>query len=140
MYEALARQFQTLSNEEYVSPYGSKRKDQILAPICEKDHKQLVIDAKVGKISYRATFFGGCAKPGEACPFGGISNVTGCMGFGEESPCEWVLVKRERRAAIEKLKESFKTRLRKADPDSSLATSLRASIESTERAIDVIDN
>jgi len=139
MYQAVVREFSSLQDDRYISPHGPKRKAQILVPISEKDHNSLAKDAEAGRISYRPTFLGGCAKPGPACPLGGISNLSGCMGHGEEVPCEWALLDRKKRAAIEDLCGTFKEQLKLAPPSSPLRESLQAQVESAERAIDVLD-
>lgn len=139
MYQAVVREFSALRDEQYVSPYGATRKTQILSPITEKDHKALLKDAENGSISYRPTFLGGCAKPGPPCPLGGISNITGCVGHGSENACEWALIDRNKRAVIENLRQVFRAQLGQAPPGSPLEGSLKAQIESAERALHVID-
>lgn len=139
MYQSLARQFEGLQSERFVSPHGEKRKSQILAPISEKDHAGLTADAKAGRVSYRETFIGGCAKHGSPCPLGGISNIAGCLGFGETSPCEFALVDRAKRPIIEALLRSGRQQLAQAPVNSPIHTSLQAHCESAERALNVID-
>ena len=101
--------------------------------------RALVRDAENGRISYRETFLGGCAKPGSACPLGGISNITGCMGNNSEKACEWALIDRKKRPVIVKLRGVFQMQLTEAPVGSPLETSLKASIESAGRAINEID-
>jgi hypothetical protein len=139
MYETLAREFKALEDDRFVSPHGAKRKAQILEPINERDHRALVKDCEMGRVSYRETFLGGCAKPAPACPLGGISNISGCMGHGRVGACEWVLLDRTKRPVIEKLRKIFRGQLRQAPEGSLLKASLEASVESAERAIHVID-
>lgn len=92
MYETITRKFRELQSNNYISPHGDKRKKQILSEITEKDHKQLINAAKKGKVSYRETFLGGCAIQGPPCPYGGISNITSCMGFDDKSACNAVIL------------------------------------------------
>ena len=139
MYQTLAGEFQALLGDRFVSPHGEKRKAQIIAEISAKDHGALVKDAEAGRISYRQTFLGGCAKPGQICPLGGISNITGCMGHGDEPACEWAFVDKAKRPIIEKLLVNFRSKLNRAPENSDLKASLEASIESAERAINVLD-
>lgn len=140
MYQAVVRDFTALQGEEHLSPHGEKRKSQILEVISEKDHKALLRSAEQGKISYRETFLGGCAKSGPACPLGGISNITGCMGCGEEPACAWAVIDKKKRPVIARLRSVFQTQLRDAAEDSPLIASLHAQLESAERALHVIDN
>lgn len=139
MYQTLAREFQSLLDDRFVSPHGDKRKAQVLSEISAKDHHALIKDAEAGRISYRQTFLGGCAKPGPVCQLGGVSNITGCMGHGNKPACEWAFIDRAKRPLIEKLSGIFKSQLKAAPEDSHLHKSLQASIESAERAIDVVD-
>lgn len=141
MYQAVAREFAGLQADTLVSPYGERRKAQILQPILEKDHKALVRDGEAGRISYRPNIFGGCAKPGEPCPFGGISNLTSCLGCGEEKPCEHVLcgadvVTRER---VSKLQRAMTIQLVEAECGSMRHESLCSALESVERYFHVVD-
>lgn len=139
MYKVVASELHGLQDARYLSPVGEKRKTQILAEVSEKDHMGLVKDAEAGRVSYRETFLGGCAKPGPVCPLGGISNITGCLSPGEKNACEWALLDRAKRPVIEKLRGIFQTQLKQAPAGSPLRASLRSSLESAERALHVID-
>jgi len=140
MYKAMVREFKSLQSDQYVSPHGKKRKDQILQEISERDHKQLINAAKAGRISYRQTFLGGCANSGPPCPLGGISNISSCMGFGEEKPCKSALLDREKLPNINKLKDVISSQIVEAEEGSPMHESLQAQLESAERAINVIEN
>lgn len=138
MYQALARDLLALREDHFISPHGPKRKEQLLAPISVKDHQGLLKDATAGRLSYRETSLGGCCKPGDACPLGGISNISGCMGFGVMKACEYALVDARKRATIVKLHELAAASVR-ASPPSPLRDSLVAQMEAAKRALDVID-
>ncbi|WP_282109270.1 hypothetical protein [Shewanella algicola] len=140
MYQAIVREFKSLQSDQYVSPHGEKRKDQILHEITEKDHKQLIKAAKAGNISYRQTFLGGCANSGPPCPLGGISNISGCMGFGEEKPCKSALLDKDKLPMINQLREVVSIQINGAEEGSPMHESLQAQLESAERAINVIEN
>lgn len=140
MYQAVVRDFSALQGDDHLSPHGDKRKSQIIEMVSEKDHKALLRSAEQGKISYRETFLGGCTKPGPACPLGGISNITGCMGCGEDPACAWVMLDKTKRPIIARLRSLFQNQLNGAAEDSPLTASIRAQIESAERALYVIDN
>lgn len=139
MYQAMVREFKSLQSDQYASPHGEKRKDQILHEISEKDHKQLIDAAKAGRISYRQTFLGGCVNSGPPCPLGGISNISSCMGFGASSPCPSALLNTDKLPLIKKLKSVVELQLQGAEADSPLHESLQAQLESAERAIHVIE-
>ena len=138
MYETITREFKELQSDNYISPHGDKRKEQILSEITEKDHKQLIDAAKKGKISYRETFLGGCANQGPPCPYGGISNITSCMGFDDKSACNAVILDKNKLPVINELKQNLQIQLTNTDDQSPLYSSLKAQIESAERAINVI--
>lgn len=140
MYQSIVRDFNEMQGEDFVSPHGEKRKAQIIELISEKDHKALLSSAEKGALSYRETFLGGCAKPGSACPLGGISNISGCAGHGDEPACEWAMVCKTKRPAISQLHSIFEEQLRDAPEASPLQASLRIQLESAERALYVIDN
>ena len=88
---------------------------------------------------YRETFLGGCANQGPPCPYGGISNITSCMGFDDKSACNAVILDKSKLPVINKLKDSLQIQLTNADDQSPLHQSLKAQIESAERAINVIN-
>ena len=140
MYQSIVRDFNAMQSDDYVSPHGEKRKAQIVDLIAEKDHKALLRSAEQGALSYRETFLGGCAKPGPACPLGGISNISGCLGYGNEPACIWALISKAKRPAISQLHSMFEEQLRGAPAGSPVQASLRAQLESAERALHVIDN
>tara|TARA_R110002167_G_scaffold6553_8_gene30374 strand:- start:9709 stop:10755 length:1047 start_codon:yes stop_codon:yes gene_type:complete len=58
MYRSMVREFKALQSDQYVSPHGEKRKQQVISEISEKDHNQLLKAAKAGRISYRQTSLG----------------------------------------------------------------------------------
>lgn len=139
MYETIGRKFKGLHSDNHMSPHGEKLKAQILSEIAEKDHKQLLDAAKKGKISYRETFLGGCANQGPPCPYGGVSNITSCMGFDDKIPCNAVILDKNKLPVISRLKENLQIQLINTDDQSPLYQSLKAQIESAERAINVIN-
>ncbi|EPG3567691.1 hypothetical protein ON011_002600 [Providencia rettgeri] len=140
MYQSMVREFKALQSDQYVSPHGEKRKQQILSEISEKDHEQLLKAAKSGRISYRQTFLGGCANSGPPCPLGGISNISSCMGFSSNKPCASALLDKAKLPMIKQLKNVITIQISDAAPDSPLYESLQAQLESAERAIHVIES
>lgn len=73
-------------------------------------------------------------------PLGGISNISGCMGFKDKSPCKSVLLNRGKLPLIRKLRDEFLHQVKDAEPDSPLHESLQAQIESAELAINVLES
>ena len=138
MYESIVRDLKELQADHYVSPHTEKRKEQLLSEISEKDHKQLLAAAKSGKVSYRETFLGGCANLGPPCPLGGISNISSCMGFGDEKPCKSALIDKEKLPMINQLKDVLSSQIKGVEIGTPLYESLQAQLESAERAIHVI--
>lgn len=138
MYQSMVREFKSLQSEHYISPHSEKRKEQLLSEISEKDHSQLISAAKAGRISYRQTFLGGCANSGPPCPLGGISNISSCMGFGNEKPCNSALIDIKKLPVIKQLIGLISIQLEGVEASSPLHKSLNAQLESAERAIDVI--
>lgn len=138
MYESIVRDLKELQADHYVSPHTEKRKEQLLSEISEKDHKQLLAAAKSGKVSYRETFLGGCANLGPPCPLGGISNISSCMGFGDEKPCKSALIDKEKLPMINQLKDVLSSQINVVEIGTPLHESLQAQLESAERAIHVI--
>lgn len=140
-FRMLAREFAALRAREMVSPYGEKRKAQILQVASDKDHEGLVKAAEMGKVSYVRTIYGACTNPVGPCAYGGIANFAFCTGFGDKRPCEHALLdtKQEVRDRVRKLQRSVKVRLLDVQQGSPLADSLKASIEATQRYLDVAD-
>jgi len=61
------------------------------------------------------------------------------MGFGSRKPCEDLLLDREKRPVVVALHDIAVAKKAEAEPGSALSDSLQAQIESTERALNVID-
>lgn len=139
MYESIARDFKELQAQHYISPHSQKRKDQIISEISEKDHTQLIEAAKEGRISYRETFLGGCANTGPPCSLGGISNISSCMGFADNKPCNYALINAKKLPVIHQLKSVLISQKIAAVIGTPQYESLQAQIESAERAIHVIN-
>ena len=140
MYEMVALEFSLLASDRFVSPHGRVRKTQVLTPIADGDHKGLIAAGRAGKIGYRETWLGGCTKPGAACPLGGISNISGCMGGNDEKPCDDVLLDRKKRPQIEKLSMVIANRLIDAPEGSPMHQSLRAQQRSIENTLHALNN
>jgi hypothetical protein len=140
MHEAAARGFTELTSDQYISPHGKKRKDQILRPIAERDHQGLVEAAKSGKITYRETLLGGCAQV--TCIYGGVTNIAACMGTAGESkkPCERLIINKNRRSILVKLIADFDSQLGQASSDSPLRQSLMRNLNAAKAAVNLIDH
>ena len=140
-FRMLAREFAALKADEIVSPYGDKQKAQILNIVAEKDHEGLVAAAQAGRINYHRTMFGGCTNPGGPCAYGGVANFAFCMGFGSQKPCEHAMLDKthENLDRIKRLQRSVRIRLLDAQHGSALWESLNASLDATQRYLDVAD-
>jgi hypothetical protein len=138
-YEMVARKFSSLIDNNFVSPHGAKRKDQITQLVSENDHKQLLSAAKNGTIIYREIILGACANS-KPCPYGGFDYVAKCGG-GDGSPaCRDLLIDKSRRSRIVKLGELLRQRLRNVASDTPLYQSITYQLQAVEKTIHVIDN
>jgi hypothetical protein len=138
-YSAVANAFEEMTPSKFTSPHGEKREVQILRIVNQKDHEALIKAARTGKIGYKDTFLGRCVKPGPPCPLGGISNITGCMGFGDKKPCEYKLLEERKRSEIEKLKLILELEKADAEKGSPFYDSISAQLEAASRALKVLD-
>lgn len=139
MYQAIKRGFEELSGDQFISPHGQKRKDQILRPITELDHKDLLKAAKSGAITYRETLLGGCTQV--TCVYGGITNIANCMGTAGDSrkPCDRLIIDKGKRPIVAKLIDELDAQLGQVPSSSPLWQSLIANRKAAEEAINVID-
>lgn len=139
MYEAVSRGFAELTGDKYVSPHGQKRKDQILRPVSERDHKDLAQAAKSGKVTYRETLLGACTQA--TCIYGGITNIAACMGTagGSKKPCEHLIINKDRRSILVKLIADFDSQIGQDPSDSPMRQSLVGNLNAAKEAINVID-
>lgn len=138
MYRAVARGFAELTSDQYISPHGEKRKDQILRPIDERDHKGLAKAAKSGKVTYRETLLGACTRV--TCIYGGVTNIAACMGTAGASkkPCEHLIINKDRRSILVKLIADFDRQLGQVSADSPIRHSLVGNLNAAKKAINVI--
>lgn len=139
MYQAIKRGFEELSGDQFISPHGQKRKDQILRPIAELDHKELLKAAKSGSITYRETLLGGCTQV--TCVYGGITNIANCMGTAGDSskPCDRLIIDKGKRSIVAKLIDELDAQLGQVPSSSPMWQSLIANRKAAEEAINVID-
>ncbi len=56
MYNTVVDDLRSLRDERFLSPFGDKRRAQILSDIGSKDHVRLLQDAEAGHVTYRETF------------------------------------------------------------------------------------
>lgn len=139
MYQAIKRGFEELSGDQFISPHGQKRKAQILRPITELDHKDLLKAAKSGAITYRQTLLGGCTQV--TCVYGGITNIANCMGTAGDSrkPCDRLIIDKGKRSIVAKLIDELDAQLGQVPSSSPLWQSIIANRKAAEEAINVID-
>ncbi|GJH14445.1 hypothetical protein CBA19CS11_36425 [Caballeronia novacaledonica] len=131
-YEVMGRQMQALVGENYVSPYGEDRKDEIVVSLIgTKDFQALVKAAKNGEVPFRETRLGGCARRGH-CDYGGIESIARCSGGDGEKPCRDALYDKRKRRVVQRQLESTEIQVRKVSPDSPRARALKAEIQGFE--------
>lgn len=133
------RTFSSLHAENLVSPYGEKRRSQLLTAITAHDHALLIKSGQAGTVSYKQTFLGGCANPGPPCPFGGFSNISRCMGFAGSKPCEWSLLDKSKLPLIEELRTNLSKLASESDPSSIRHAAIMAQIDSADRALKILN-
>ena len=125
-YEVMAKQIESLTDERYVSPLGSDRKQEIIVNlVSDKDFKALVSAAKRGEVSFRETRLGGCTKRG-ACEYGGIESVARCAGGDGNKPCRDAIYDSSKRPGVERSLADVEERLRQAQAGSPRARALKA--------------
>lgn len=139
MYAAVSRGFSELADDKHISPHGQKRKDQILRPISERDHKDLVNAAKSGKITYRETLLGACTQA--TCVYGGITNISACMGISSSNkkPCENLLINKNRRSTLINLITELEKQIGQSPFDYPMNKISVENLNAAKEAIYVID-
>lgn len=96
MYEATARNLESIVQSNYVSPFGDNHKSNMIVRLLStKDSKQLLTEAKAGSVYYRPIRIGGCLF-GSHCSYGGVESVSRCCGGDEVEPCAFVLYDKNR--------------------------------------------
>ncbi|QPF72697.1 hypothetical protein G8A07_06985 [Roseateles sp. DAIF2] len=99
-YEVMGRQLQALVKEQYISPLGEERKDEMLRSLLpEKEFKQLVAAGMRGEITFRETRLGGCTNNSH-CSYGGVEGVAACVGGEKQKPCREAIFDKEKRVSI----------------------------------------
>jgi hypothetical protein len=137
IYEVLGKEFASLVSDRFASPYGDKRKSEILKLVDPTDHKKLTALARSGKVSWRETLLGGCTKR-DPCPYGGVDNIAHCCGGNTGAPCVNVLYDREKLPELHQLSRVISSRMADALEGSPYRASLEAQQRALEKALDVI--
>lgn len=132
------RKNEALDEKRFISPHGKKRKEQIILPITEKDHKTLLKMSEKGNLNYRETFLGGCTKKGEPCPYGGITNIITCMGGDGSQPCEAVLLDTDKLSLMYKQEQLYLNKIQKLTDNSIDTTFQEQQLNSIRKALHVI--
>lgn len=109
-YEVVAREFERLTSERYVSPRGQSRKDEIVSFVSRTDFSKLTKAAQCGDVSFRATRLGGCARLGH-CDYGGIEAIARCSGGDGGAPCADALFDRTLEQSVRKSLMSIERQL-----------------------------
>jgi hypothetical protein len=135
-YEVLAKQFQTLIEDRYVSPLGEERKTDIIVNLVgAKDFKKLVAAGEKGEISYRETRLGGCTKVGP-CDYGGIESIARCTGGDGVRPCRDAIFDKSRRPAAEQQLQNVEQKLSSAMDESPRKRALQAEAQGLRNYLD----
>lgn len=129
---------QELVSENFISPHGSKRKAQLISTITLKDHTSLLSLSKSKKLNYRETFLGGCTKSGDPCPYGGITNISMCMGIDGNPPCDSVLLDKNKLPFMYQLEDFYQKKFNNHETDSIPAKATLQQLISVRKAINVI--
>lgn len=138
MYEMLAREINALSSDQYISPHGESRKEEILRPVSEMDYKKLVDAAKRGLVAWRTTLLGGCTNRG-ICEFGGVDNIARCCGGDGKGPCSDLLIDRRKKQTILQYRDLINERIISSEKDSPYRSALLAQKISVENALNLIE-
>jgi hypothetical protein len=135
-YETLGRQIEAVVKDEYISPHGEKRKEEIVVNLLSaKEFKELVSAGQKGQVSFRAIRLGGCTKRGH-CDYGGIESVARCAGGDRKKPCLDVLFDKRKRASVARQLASAEKRLEGMDLQSPRAQALLAEVRGYRRFLD----
>lgn len=140
MYETLGKELQHLTSKRFCSPYGDKRKSNIIHLVSLGDAEKIQTLVKKGLLAYRSVLLGVCTNR-EPCPYGGIDNIAHCGGgdaAGKVKPCSNILYDKTRLTLIDKLNSILDDRLKIVEPGSPLAESLEAQKRSVENYRNVI--
>ena len=129
---------QELVSDNFVSPHGLRRKNQLISTITLKDHTSLLELSKSKKLNYRETFLGGCTKTGDPCPYGGITNISMCMGGDDKLPCESVLLDKNKLPLMYELEDFYQRKVNNCTPDSIPEKATLQQLISVRKAIDVL--
>lgn len=130
--------YQNLEASEFVSPHGVKRKIQVISTVKLKDHATLLSLSKSQKLNYRETFLGACTKSGDPCPYGGITNITMCMGTNDGLPCDSVMLDKNKLNLMYELEDFYQKKMDNYPYDSIPAKATLKQLVSIRKAIDVI--
>ncbi len=117
-YETMARQISSLLSDRYVSPMGTRRKDEIVVNLMSaRDFEKLVKAGQKGEISFRETRLGGCARTGP-CEYGGVESVARCAGGDGKRPCGEAIFDKKRKPSVERQLKAVEAKLRIVDAKS----------------------
>jgi len=135
LYEAFFNKVKLLSEGNIVSPYGVKRKDEILRLVSDSDYKKIIKMAKQGVIGFKPIVLGICTNR-EICQYGGIDNIAHCGGGDSNEtlvkPCTHVLYDKNKSRVIDQFETLLDERLERASPGSPMEESLMAQKRSVE--------
>ncbi|MBB5502166.1 hypothetical protein [Paraburkholderia sp. MM5384-R2] len=138
MYEMMGKEIARLFTDRFRSPYGAKRKAEILRLVDPKDLRKLAAAGKSGQVACRQTLLGACTRRGP-CEYGGIDNIIRCGGGDGRAPCNEALFDLEQKSFICDLVEMIDERLASTSVDSPLHRSLCAQKLAAENALGILN-
>lgn len=137
MYESIGRELANLLSAEYVSPYGAKRKDQVVHFIKVSEIKALTAAAKRGDTFIRINRLGACMN--KDCTFGGIEAIAHCTGTdGDDGPCTHALMNRANEPEVRRYAADVERRLGAASAGSPRQRALEAEKRGVEVYLEII--
>ncbi|WLI01027.1 hypothetical protein [Pseudomonas simiae] len=137
MYDVQVSGALNFLHDRYISPYGVKRKLEMLSPISERDYKSLMIAARSGELSWRDVLLGVCTHRG-TCQYGGVENIIKCGGGVDNTPCAHLLVDTEKKSIMKKLESVIQSRKLSATEGSPYAQSLEAQHSAIQNMLRII--
>lgn len=138
MYESMARAIQKVGGDNFISPHGQERKDDIVRNLLsERNVNALASAAKKGEVFFREIRLGACTKRG-VCDYGGVESVARCAGGDGRAPCADVLYDRNRKPSVERDLSKVERALEECRDEAPRRNALEAERNGLENYLDAI--
>ena len=136
MYQEYGRDLCSLQSPQFVSPFGTKRKADIVVFI--EETKAIALDkaARQGKIGARRIRAGFCVK-NSSCPYGGHEAIAHCLGGDKGAGCPDLLVDITKEPEIRAYEAVIDDQLKVVHPDSPRHNRLRAEKQAIRKYYDI---